>query len=101
MRDQGVRPEPLVRDRAADLLVIGLREEEAAAVAEIGVVNVELVAVIAQRQRMRVILGQAEGSVRNGSRSRLVEFPKPDPLRPAPIAVAQDMLGKSAGSTGS
>src|SRR6202041_1130426 len=42
------------------LLVIGLREEEAASVADLGVVNLELMAVIAKRQRMRVILGQGK-----------------------------------------
>ena len=53
-------------EQPAVLEVVHLGEEEAAAVAELGVVNAELVAVIAQRQRRRDSRRAGARSGRNG-----------------------------------
>jgi hypothetical protein len=59
LRDHGVRPEPLVpRSSSRPRVVFELREEEAAAVAEVGIVELELMPVIAQRQRLLEAAGQ-------------------------------------------
>jgi hypothetical protein len=51
-------PSPWCRGRAAGRAVAQLREQEAAAVADVGIVGPELVAVIAQRQRLRQVVRQ-------------------------------------------
>ncbi len=77
--------------------VARLGEEEAAAVAEVGVVHAELVAVVAQRQR----LGEAAGKRREAAEMvepvGVGEGVEADPRGPAPVAEAQARLGKVGG----
>ena len=73
--------------------VAQLREQEAAAVADVGIVHAELMAVIAQRQRLREVVRAA---ARSGAKWRepllVVEPVQPDRGRPAVVAEAQDRL---------
>ena len=73
-------PSPWCRGRAAGRAAVAqLREQEAAAVAEVGVVDPELVAVIAQRQRLGQIVRAAARSGRNGAiHSASVSVVEPD-----------------------
>ena len=104
-RDQGVRPEPLV-PRSSSRPVAGLAqlgEEEAAAVAEVGVVNAELVAVIAHGQRLGLVARQRLEAGEVGQPfGRRSGSSRPTLGRRALVAEAQDRLRESrAGATGS
>ena len=99
-RLHGVVPLPLVpRSSRRPSLVAHLREQEAAAVAEVGIVMAELVAVVAQRERLGQIAGQ---------RLEAREVPLPRRPRSSPTRSAQRWLkkrgiaaGKSAAVTAS
>ena len=90
-RDHGVWPAALRRqvEEAAILDVAQLREEKAAPVAERGVVGAELVAVVAEREGSRQVVGQ-------WGEAREVVLPlgvgqraEADALGPALVAVAE------------
>ena len=75
-------------EQPAVLEVVHLREQEAAPVAELGIVAAELVAVIAQRQRLVESCRAAARSGRNGR-----SIPRPS-ARPGPTRSAQRWLRK-------
>ena len=81
-------------EQPAVLEIVHLGEEEAAAVAELGVVGAELVAVVAQRQRRRVAAGQWLEAAEMVEPFGVGEGAQADALGPALVAVAQDMLGE-------
>ena len=81
--------------------VAQLREEEAAAVAEVGVVRAELMAVVAQRQRLREVVGQRLEAAEVALPLGVGEGVEPDARGPALVAEAEPVAGKSAGRTGS
>ncbi len=74
--------------------VVHLREQEAAAVAEFGVVRSELVAVVAQRQRRLEAAGQGLEPAEMGDPVRIRQAAEADPPGPVPVAVAQDRRGE-------
>ena len=99
-RDQGVCAGALgaeVEQPAVDE-VAALRVEEAAAVAEVGVVGAELVAVVAQRQRLGQAAGQRLEAAEVGDPVGVVEAVEAEPRRPAVVAEAQAGLGKGGGA---
>ena len=100
LRLYGVWPLPLVpRSSRRPAVVAQLGEQEAAAVADLGIVHAELVAVIAQRQRLRQVVRQRLEAAEMRVPSR--PSAKPDPLGPAPVEEARDRTsGNRAGSTG-
>ena len=69
-----------------------LGEEEAAAVAEVGVVGAELVAVVAQRQRRREAAGQRLEAAEMADPVRVGEAVEADARRPAIVAEAKSRL---------
>ncbi len=83
--------EPPVRE------VVQLREQEAAAVPELGVVRAELVAVVAQRQRLLEAARQGLEPAEMGDPFLVRQAVEADPLRPDPVAVAQDRLREVGG----
>src|SRR6185312_15929295 len=76
------------------MLVLELREEEAAAVAEIRIVGLELVAVIAQRQRCLERAGDRHEAAEMVEPPFVAEGVEADARRGALVAVAQRQLGK-------
>ena len=79
------------------LIIAALREQEAAAVAKIGVVGTELVAVITQRQRSGQAAGQGDEAAEM-LQPRIVTQPgQPHLFGGAVVAEAQDGLGKRRG----
>ena len=98
-RDQGVLAAALGAEieQTAVLGVAQLREEEAATVAEIRVVHAELVAVIAQRQRMREPARERRKTPQMLDPLRIAQPVEADPRRPALIAVAESMLRERGG----
>ena len=80
-------------EQAAVRAVAQLGEQEAAAVAEVGVVDAELVAVVAQRQRLGEVAGQRlEAAEMARSTRRRSGRPSPTSRGPAIVAEAQDRL---------
>ena len=77
--------------------VAQLREEKAAAVAEIGIVRAKLMAVIAQRQRLDEAARQGFEAAEMGDPFGVGQRVEPDPRGGALVAVAQDVLGKGRG----
>ena len=77
-----------------------LREQEPAAIADVGVVLAELVTVIAQRQRLGEVAGQRLEARQMGDPLRLGPAAKTDPLRPPPIDKARHRRGKRRGRDG-
>ena len=69
--------------------VIGLREKEAAPVADLMIVLLELMAVIAQRERHRMIIGQGLKPRKMRLERCFVEVAEPYAGGPALIAIAQ------------
>ena len=80
----------------AVLVVAQLREEEAAAVADVGVVHAELVAVIAQRQRLRRGCRAAARSGRNAPPSQPRRDRSPTRSAQRSLQEARDALRESA-----
>ena len=80
--------------------VAELGVEEAAAVAEVGVVHAELVAVVAQRQRLGEAAGQRLEAGEAGDPGGVVEAVEADPRRPAVVAEAQPRLGEGGRADG-
>ena len=72
--------------------VAQLREQEAAAVADVGVVHAELVAVIAQRQRLREVVRQRLEAAEMADPLLVAQPVEPDRRRRAVVAEAQDRL---------
>ena len=75
--------------------VAQLREQEAAAVADVGIVHPELVAVIAQRQRLGEIVGQRLEAAEMADPFLVAQIRQADRRRPAVVAEAQDRLRES------
>ena len=75
-------------------VVAQLGEQEAAAVADVGIVHAELVAVIAQRQRL---LAGCRAAARSGAKCRFPRrrSPSPTALGPALVEEARDRLRES------
>ena len=71
--------------------VAQLREQEAAAVTDIGIVHPELVAVIPQRQRLRQVAGQGSEPAEVIQPALVRQLAKPHGAGPAIVAEAQDM----------
>src|SRR5690606_1939987 len=87
-------------EQAAGGQLLELREEEAAAVAEVGIVALELVAVIAQRQRRLEAPRQRLEAAEMG-KPLLVRKPlQSDRGRGALVAVTQDVLREARGRHG-
>ena len=96
VRLYGVWPEPLVpRSSRRPFVIAELGEEEAAAVADVGIVHPELVAVIAERERLGRLPGS--GSKRRNAPPTPGLSLQPDALGPAMIEEARDRLGETAG----
>ena len=85
------RPEPLVpRSSSRPCAIAQLGEQEPAPVADLGVVHPELMAVIAQRERLRQVAGQRlEAPEMARSIARRVRLVQPDRGGPAIVAEAQ------------
>ena len=81
-------------EQAAAAELVHLREQEAAAVAELGIVGAELVAVIAQRQRRLEAAGQRREAAEMVDPFRIGQGVETDAGGGALIAEAQDVLGK-------
>ena len=88
--------EPAVRSRPrslgakveqAALIVAELREQEAAPVANVGIIRPELVPVITQRQRRRQIVGEWLEPSEMPRPAGFIQV-QPDPRRPPPIGTA-------------
>jgi len=79
-------------EQASVQQVVQLREQEAAPVAEIGVVRAELVAVVAQRQRRLQRAGQRDEAAEMVDPCLVRQPVEPHPSRPFLVAVAQDVL---------
>jgi hypothetical protein len=77
-------------EQPAVLRVAQLREQEAAAVSELGVVNTELMAVVAQRQRLREAARQGLETAEMRQPLRLAQHVEPDARGPALVAEAQN-----------
>ena len=84
-------------EQSAVLGVAQLREQEAAPVAEVRVVHAELVAVIAQRQRLREPARERRETPEMLDPFRIAQRVQADPRRPALIAVAESMFGETGG----
>ena len=80
--------------------VAQLSEQEAAAVAYVGIVHPELMAVVAQRQRLREIVGQRLEAAEMADPLLVVERGEADRFGRAVVAEPRIACGKSAGSTG-
>ena len=74
--------------------VAKLCEQEAAAVADVGIVHPELMAVIAQRQRRREVVGQRLEAPEMTDPGLVVQLAEADCRCPAIVAVPQDRLRK-------
>ncbi len=71
-----------------------LRKQEAAAVAEVGVIRLELVAVIAQRQRRRQRAGDGHEAAEMVEPLRVAQRVEPDAGRRPLVAIAQREVRK-------
>ena len=80
--------------KQAALVVVQLREQEATPVAEFRIVGSELVAVVAQRQRLLEILRQWLESPEMRNPFLVAQHVEPDGFRRALITIAQDVIGK-------
>src|SRR6185369_5157653 len=69
-------------------IVAKLREQEAAAVADLRIVHAELMAVITQRQRLRQVVGQRAEPAEMRGPALFTEL-KPDPQRSAAVEKAR------------
>ena len=81
------------RSSSRPLLIAELREGEAAAVADLGVVHAELVTVIAKGERLLEIVGQRLEPAEMPRPAVLVEL-EPDPFRPAALTNRGMHFGK-------
>ena len=74
-------------------IIAKLREEEAAAVADLRIVHPELMAVVAQGQRLGEVVGKRLEAAEMGYPARRGEF-EPNMLGRAMVEEARDRLGK-------
>ena len=77
-------------------VVAQLGEEEAAAVADVGIVHAELVAVIAQRERCLRLPGSGSKRQKCAVQAVVVEIAKADAVRPAAVEEARVAAAESA-----
>ena len=84
-------------EQAAVAAVVELGEQEAAAVAQIGIVCPELMTVIAQCQRPVETAGQRLEAAEILDPLRIGQRVETDPCGPGLIAMAQDVLGECSG----
>lgn len=75
-------------------MVAQLCKQKAPAIADVGIVIAELVAMIAQRQRRGQIVGQRLEPAEMGQPFFLAQFVQPNALVPSLVAKSQDMVGK-------
>src|SRR5882724_2964398 len=80
--------------KAARFSIAHLREEKAAAVTEIGIVDAELMAVVAQRQGVREIFRQRREPAKMVHPFIVGQSVQADAPRPSLIAIAQAVKGK-------
>ena len=85
----------------AAAIVAELGEGEAAAVADLRVVHAELMAVVAQRQRLGEVVGQRLRTGRNGAPSRASSRSSPTRSAQRSLRKRGMHFGNRAGSTGS
>ncbi len=81
-------------------VVAALREEEAPPVAEVGVVGAELVAVIAERERLRQAAGQRREAGEMRDPVGIAQALEADRRRGAVVPEAEDRLRKVGGADG-